>query len=125
MGFSGGYQDKQTGRNTFNIIFAGNGYTTPQRSIDLCMLRGAELTLTHRFLYFVIESEKSHVDKSTSITTGNFVPIGRGGFYSGSTTAVSKPSNRISIISFIRPPVQYKGYYDAKELLKIHLMNMN
>lgn len=118
MGHTGGYEDKQTGRNTFNIFFAGNGFTTPQRSTDLCMLRGAELSLTHRFNYFVIQSKKSEVDNSTSITTGNYVPIGGGGFYSGSTVAVSKPSNRMSIISFLKPPVQYKDYYDAKKIIK-------
>ncbi len=116
-GFSGGYSDKKTSRNTFDVLFSGNGYTSSQRAFDLCLLRGAELTINNGFIYFVVNSADSKIDSSTSMTVGNYVRTGSGGIYTSSTTPVHKPSNNISIISFIRAPVQYKDYYHAREIV--------
>lgn len=118
MGFSGGYDDRRTSRNTFDILFSGNGYTSSGRSADLCLLRGAELSLKNRFKYFVIQSADGKIDNSSSITTGNFIPIGTGGFYMGSTSSISKPSNKMGIISFFRQPVQYEKFYNAHDIFK-------
>jgi hypothetical protein len=54
VGATGGFEEKQLSRNEFVVAFSGNGYTTGQRAVDLCMLRCAELALGHGFHYFIL-----------------------------------------------------------------------
>jgi hypothetical protein len=119
VGFTGGYAEAQKSRNEFAISFAGNGYTTPQRAADFCMLRCAELALGHGFRYFVITANRAEIDKSTSFTTGNYIPTGYGGgVFLSTTQSIPKPGVANTILCFREKPASQDDYFDAKEVFE-------
>ena len=114
---SGGFVEKQKSRNEFSVLFGGNGYTSGQRAIDLCMLRCAELTLGHGFNYFALTTANVEFDKSTAVTTGNFIPTGYGGGVMLSTTQViPKPLAGNTILCFRGRPPSIVDLFDARKL---------
>jgi hypothetical protein len=70
-GFMGGYSETRLGSDMYSVKFQGNGNTRPDRSVDLCMLRCADLTLSKGYKYFYLIDNK----------TGNqgYIPSGRYG----------------------------------------------
>ena len=58
-GFLGGYSEMQLGSDMYEVKFQGNGNTKSDKSIDLCMLRSAELTLLKGYKYFYIIDRRS------------------------------------------------------------------
>ena len=50
----GGYSETQYKENVFEVMFDGNGFTSWERSTDLCLLRCAELCKKNGYKYFVI-----------------------------------------------------------------------
>jgi hypothetical protein len=115
-GFSGGFVEKQASRNEFYVNFAGNGYTTGQRAVDLCILRCAEITLAHGFFYFVLADSKTEFDRSTAITTGSFIPTGFGdGLVISTTQVIPKPMASNRILCFRGQPRFFSKAYDARK----------
>jgi hypothetical protein len=111
-GFAGGFSEKQLRWNEFVVGFGGNGYTTGQRAVDLCLMRCAELALSHGFNYFTITGGRNAVDTSTSVTTGSYTPTGYGGgVWLSTSQQIAKPStlNRILCFRFAKSPVRYCG----------------
>ncbi len=61
-GVFGGYDETQIDSNVWIVNFHGNGFTNVQRSIDMALLRSADLSLQNAFSYFAVTS--SNVDMS-------------------------------------------------------------
>lgn len=117
--FSGGFSEKQLSRNEFFVDFSGNGYTSGQRAVDLCLLRCAEITLGHGFHYFVLTANSAQYDRSTSVTTGNFIPTGYGGgVFLSSTQVIPKPNTANRIICFRNKPPTITDYFDAEQVFQ-------
>lgn len=115
VGFTGGFSEKQLSRNEFFVAFSGNGYTSGQRAIDLCMLRCAEIALGHGFHYFVLTANTAEYDRSTAVTTGNFIPTGNGGgVFLSSTQVIPKPNTANRIVCFRDKPPTITDYFDAQ-----------
>ncbi len=51
-GFMGGYSETQMGNDMYAVKFQGNGNTRPDKSVDFCMLRSADLTLEKGYKFF-------------------------------------------------------------------------
>jgi hypothetical protein len=116
-GFSGGFKERQTARNEFTVAFAGNGYTSGQRAIDLCMLRCAELTLGHGFHYFILTANNSAYDTSSAVTVGNYVPTGYGsGVFLSTTQTIPKPTAANRILCFRVKPAATTKCFDAQNV---------
>jgi len=116
-GLMGGYSEIQLGENIFKISFHGNGYTSAERAVDLCLLRSADVTLNAGFKYFVIvESGQTakvgaFTTPTTTTTSGNATISGNTIYgnattttYSGQTYLVSKPSSTNMILCFKEKP---------------------
>lgn len=113
--FSGGFREAQKSRNEFTIAFGGNGYTSGQRAIDLCVLRCAEVTLGHGFRYFALVKSNTEYDRSTAITTGGYVPIGHGnGVYFSTSQVIPKPSTANTILCFRNKPPTISDCFNAQ-----------
>lgn len=106
----GGFQEKQIGRNQFLVSFAGNGYTSGQRAIDLCLLRSAEVALGNGYHYFAVTENRNQVDTSTTLTTGTY----GGGVMLATTQAIPKPSTSNTILCFRDRPFGFDGLFDAE-----------
>ncbi|GEM_PF-872096 len=118
-GFSGGFAEKQLSRNEFFVGFSGNGYTSGQRAVDLCMLRCAELCLGHGYRYYVLTANNAEYDRSTAVTTGNFIPTGYGGgVFLSSTQVIPKPNTSNRIVCFREKPTSITEYFDAQEVFQ-------
>ena len=115
--FSGGFVEKQLSRNEFTVLFGGNGYTTGQRAIDLCMLRCAEITLGHGFHYFILTANNAGYDTSTAVTVGNSISTGYGGgVFVATTQVIPKPSASNRILCFRKKPTATAEYFDAQNV---------
>ncbi len=118
-GFAGGFAEKQLSRNEFFVGFSGNGYTRGQRATDMCMLRCAEICLGHGFRYYVLTANNTEYDRSTAITTGNYIPTGNGGsLFLSSTQVIPKPNTENRIVCFREKPTATRDYYDAQEIFR-------
>jgi hypothetical protein len=65
MGFTGGYTDEATGKNTFDVSFYGNGSSYTDRVSDFAMLRAAEITLQNGYSFFTVEDKKELLEVSS------------------------------------------------------------
>ena len=57
VGFRGGYTETQLNEDVYKVTFRGNMYVSDERASDFITLRGAELALTHDFIYFTKVNE--------------------------------------------------------------------
>ena len=124
--FSGGYSDSRLGDNIFRVDFEGNGYTKSGKTIDLALLRSAEITLQNGFKYFVIvsgdskNSYSSFTTPQTTTTTGTVNMYGNRGTINansitsgGETYLIAKPSTTNIIACFKEKPKGGGLVYDA------------
>jgi hypothetical protein len=114
-GLTGGFLEKQLSRNEFEVGFLGNGYTSGQRAVDLCLLRCAELTLGHGFNHFALVARNAQYDESTAVTTGNYIATGYGsGVMISTTQVIRKPEVANRILCFRGKPAAINDLYDAR-----------
>src|ERR1700687_6234016 len=66
--FRGGYSEVRLDENVFNVRFAGNAYTSPEKAADFCLLRCAEIAIANGYSYFFIV-DSSHYAKQSTYTT--------------------------------------------------------
>ncbi len=124
--FSGGYSDSRLGDNIFRVDFEGNGYTKSAKTMDMALLRSAEITLQNGFKYFVIvsgdskNSYSSFTTPQTTTTTGTVNMYGNRGTINtnsitsgGQTYLVAKPSTTNIIACFKEKPKGGGLVYDA------------
>lgn len=118
-GFAGGFAEKQLSRNEFFVGFSGNGYTSGQRAVDMCMLRCAEICLGHGFRYYALTANNTEYDRSTAVTSGNFIPTGYGGgVFLSSTQVIPKPNTANRIVCFREKPPTIADYFDAQQVFQ-------
>ena len=118
-GFSGGYTDQLTGKNTATIYFKSNAFTSISETRQFAMRRAAELTLSRGYDYFLIESENQYVKNQKlsgslqSNTIGYYTTynnVGGGTF--------RKLRIQLNIRMFKENVPNQTGYYDAKYLAR-------
>lgn len=70
-GLMGGYSENQLNQNTYQVFFAGNGYTSRKQVNRYLIRRAAELTQQNGYKYFVVvgEDEQKKVSHFTTPTT--------------------------------------------------------
>jgi hypothetical protein len=69
--FTGGFSDYMTAPDEAVVTFRGNGYTSPERVVEITALRCAEVTLQRGYRYFVITGV-SDISRSFSFTTPGY-----------------------------------------------------
>jgi hypothetical protein len=113
-GFLGGYSETQLAADMYRVRFNGNGNTKTDRSIDLCMLRCAELTLEKGYKYFYI------IDSSTG--NGGYIPDHRYGPIVSHPTSNNtikmlheKPENNLAVYDAAFIVLSYKKKYNIKK----------
>lgn len=129
--FSGGYSDSRLGDSIFRVSFEGNGYTKSARTVDLALLRSAELALQNDFKYFVVvsnDNKNSYSSFSTPHTTtktGTVNMYGNNGTVNthsvtsgGQTYLISKPSTTNIIACFKNKPKGSGVVYDASFIVQ-------
>lgn len=57
-GFMGGYSETQMGNDMYAVKFQGNGNTRPDKSVDFCMLRSADLTLEKGYKFSLLWNQE-------------------------------------------------------------------
>jgi len=125
--FSGGFSETRLGEDTFQVSFRGNGYTSPERASNFCLLRSSELALQNGFRYFiVVDSEKSsrlstYTTPTTSHTTANAYGYGNYAYGTATTTTsggkthvISKPRATNTIVCFNEKPQINGLVFDAE-----------
>lgn len=90
-GISGGYRDIKLNKDTYNVSFRGNGYSSKEHVQEFLIKRCAQLTLENHYRYFGIIAANTDVDRNVGITPttirsnsmGNFSAYGYGNSLSG------------------------------------------
>ena len=118
-GFTGGYSDRLTGKNTAVVEFNANGFTSSSTARSFAFRRAAELTLERGYDYFLVEKGSDMIDNSRTASTINCSSYG----YSSNCTSnpgirVRKPSTTLHIRMFKGSTPNKTGYYDASFLTK-------
>ena len=122
----GGYSFERKSQNIFNVLFEGNGFTTPQKASDFAILRAAEVTLEHQFKYFT-KLGKKDISTSREIDTGGYATttgtVSSYGTYTSNTTytpsstTIYQPGYLIIIQCYTSKPSGHVGkIYDAKSV---------
>lgn len=137
VGLTGGYSETQLDDNVFKVNFRGNGYTSSERSADLCLLRSAELCKLAGYNYFIIVEGREYTKQSQytsptrSTTTGRANVIGDSIYGSSTTTTtggqtfiISKPRSTNIIVCFVNKPdgFSYNAEFIYDSLSKKYIM---
>jgi hypothetical protein len=118
---TGGYSETQIAPDVYRVQFAGNAYTSWERSQDFAMLRAADLTVNSGFNYFAILDETAYSSVSSITTPGQsntsgslYLHGGRGNYYGTyserttykppQTEYIYKPRNELLIRCFSDKP---------------------
>ncbi len=104
-GFTGGFAETRLGDDMFDVRFQGNGYTSPEKTNDFCLLRCAELAEQNNYPYFVVIDNKE----------GGSALSGQGNM--GIITTSTHPSNHNKIKLFKQKPDNYSMVYEAKYII--------
>ncbi|GAB1535804.1 hypothetical protein ADMFC3_14350 [Geovibrio sp. ADMFC3] len=131
-GLSGGYSDTRLASNIFNVSFAGNGYTSRERSSDFALLRAAELTMENGFAYFLILDTENYTNTYTTGKT--YQTAGTYNSYSFNATTrqtggvtFNKPRSKFQIICFKEKPnangIAYEAQYVASSIRSKYNIN--
>ena len=117
-GFSGGYSDQMTGKNTATVDFKGNGFTKANVAKKFAMRRAAELTLQMGFDYFLIEGANNSTKQVKMASNIQCNTIGYSTSchdYGGGT--IEKPGSSLDIRMYKGKTPNQTGYYDARYLI--------
>ena len=126
--FTGGFSETQLSENVWIVNFRGNGFTRKERTVDLSLLRSAELTIENGFNYFLIGGSSTDVSTNTFTTPqqsystgtiqgyGNYATYqGNTQYYGGQTITVRKPTTSNTITMFKE---KIPNAFDAKFIIK-------
>ena len=121
-GFGGGYSELRLSARAWQVSFAGNGYTSPERAHSFALRRAAELTLASGYQAFYVAGENQSVRQLNiqqpvnCYSNGPYTNCSGGG-----VNTINKPSARLDITmvtaqeAALAPPGHL--VYDAKMLL--------
>jgi hypothetical protein len=99
---TGGYTETRLGEDMFDVRFAGNGWTNPEKTNDFCLLRCAELSEQNNYPFFTIIENKEGTVGQTDGAHTNFI---------------YKPTNHNTIKLFKQKPDSYPMVYEAKYII--------
>jgi hypothetical protein len=107
----GGYVDQIGGEEHFQgnpyyyAAFNGNGYTTPEKTEELSLLRCAERAYQDGYNYFVKVVQHSQVNQTGTINTASAVAMPYGGAIAiGQSTPTFAPNGASTVLAFQKPP---------------------
>lgn len=106
----GGFSETQLSENTWIVNFRGNEDTRKDRTVDLSLLRSAELTLENGFNYFVV------AESGTDIRTETYVMSLPGQPAMAGTDI--KPTSSNTVVMFKAKPENTPNAFDAKFIIK-------
>ncbi len=106
----GGFSETQLSENVWIVNFRGNRYTRKERTVDLSLLRSAELTLENGFNYFVIADSGTDIRTETYATHSIMNDI--------SIHTSRKPTSSNIVIMFKEKPENTPNAFDAKFIIK-------
>ena len=122
LSFSGGYSELRLSARGWQVRFAGNGATAPERAHSFALRRAAELTLESGYQAFYVASE-SQTNSQSSFSSPQTCTYSGGiaNCSGGGDTIVNKPGARIDITMVTRQeaaqtPPRYL-VYDARVIL--------
>ena len=69
--FMGGFDETKLSKDSYQVNFRGNKYSSTQRAIDFTLLRSAELTLESGYTYFVVINSQNRTQKSLDYNPGS------------------------------------------------------
>jgi hypothetical protein len=121
-GLGGGFSELRLSQRAWQVNFAGNGYTSPERAHSFALRRAAELTLASGYQAFYVAGENQSVNQVNiqqpvnCFSNGPYTNCSGGG-----VDTINRPRTRLDITmvtgqeSAQAPP----GYlvYDANMLL--------
>ncbi len=105
-GFMGGYSETQMGNDMYAVKFQGNGNTRPDKSVDYCMLRSADLTLEKGYKFFYIVETRT--GNQGVIPSGTYGPVS------------SHPASNMTIKMLREKPENDLIAYDAAVIAKTY-----
>ena len=98
-GFTGGFSELRLSERAWQVNFAGNGYTNPERARSFALRRAAELTLASGYQAFYIANENQNVRQLNIQQPVNCYSNGPNTNCSGGgVTSINKPSSRLDIM---------------------------
>ncbi|MBI5044288.1 MAG: hypothetical protein HZC10_10775 [Nitrospirae bacterium] len=113
--FTGGYSDVQLDKNTVQVTFQGNAYTSKETVNTYLLYRCAETTIKHGFDYFVIIDRGVDVKHGVITTPGSY---GYGIYTPGQAIPYQKYSDTAIIKMFKgEKSDDIPNAYNAKELM--------
>jgi hypothetical protein len=121
---TGGYSETKLNERVYDVIFAGNGYTSSEDVKNFALYRCAELTVKNGFDYFKFISRSTNatvMNVQTTQTYGNVFPNYYGGYsYSANSNTYNIPitahSSSVTIIMLKEPEKDIESI-DAREIL--------
>lgn len=129
-GFTGGFEETVLAPDVVRVVFAGNGYTSRQKTQDLALLRAAELAKKAGYKYFILLNEEtssttqSFTTAGTAYTTGSVQSYGQYATYSGQivnypgqTITFNKPETGI-LVKFLNEKPAGRLVFDADFLIQ-------
>lgn len=110
----GGFSETQLSENTWIVNFRGNGDTRKDRTVDLSLLRSAELTLENGFNYFAVAESGTDI-RTKTYATQPLVKV----FHDDISIHTSrKPTSSNTVIMFKEKPENTPNAFDAKFIIK-------
>lgn len=124
-GFLGGYDDYRITDDTFEVKFAGNGYTKPEQVRKYLLRRAAEVTLLHHFAHFLSLGQADESSYMTMYSStgqahayGTYPNAHAYGSSTGYGTTIRKPATFMRIKCYKVPPPGLGDTVDARKFLE-------
>jgi len=107
--FTSGFSGYMTAPDEAVVTFRGNGYTSPERVVEMTALRCAEVTLQRGYRYFVATGA-SDISRNFSFTTPGYATTHAYGTVSGFGNYGTVSGNAYTTVS---PPQTFNIYKPA------------
>lgn len=115
-GFRGGYSELKIDTDTYEVKFAGNGYTSQRLIEKYFLFRCSEITISNGRRYFVFYDKNVGSIKTTTNIQGD---IDSNGDFSATTNTINKAFGKGIIKLYDSRPESPNGIvYDAEEIYK-------
>jgi len=128
---TGGYYHQRLAKDTYKVVFRGNGFTEYRRAYDFALLRAAEICDQLGYTHFVIEGQDDKTSTtvvdlgSTSYTSGSLYGYGGSASYYGTTRTssflmpITRP--RVELVACYfegKPTGLYLEIFEAKSVIE-------
>jgi len=124
-GLTGGYDDFRITEDTFEVKFAGDGYTRPEKVGKYVLRRASEVRLLHGFVSFLPLGQTDESGYMTMYSSsgqahayGDYQAAHAYGSSSGYGVTIRKPETSMRIKCFNEPSPEIEGLIDARQFLE-------